>query len=274
MMLSRNIKKYRTARGMTQEQFADALGVSSQAVSKWETTETYPDGSLLVPLANALGVSLDELFDNGEAYMSDLSSKLRTLMKNSVADERFHLARDVGWQIERAMFGTGVFPNGPYDPDEIKNAGMNSYIDRDGGFTHISNGRAPFFSVFPDYGNSFAEVIGDGEEMRRIFEILSSEDTMRAALFVHRNARDFCFDALYFAKECDIADDRLDAVIDGMKELRLIYDQDVELNGERKKLYFTAPSHVLIALLLFAHEMDYKGGYQLQADSRTRPYLC
>ena len=62
------LKKLRLEKQMTQEQLASLLGVSAQAVSKWETSETYPDGALLVPIANALDVSLDVLliiiFDN------------------------------------------------------------------------------------------------------------------------------------------------------------------------------------------------------------------
>ena len=64
MSLSETIKKYRLEKGYTQEQLGAALGLSAQAVSKWETSETYPDGALLVPLANTLGVSLDTLFGN------------------------------------------------------------------------------------------------------------------------------------------------------------------------------------------------------------------
>ena len=52
MSLSANIKRLRLEKNLTQEQLATKLGVSAQAVSKWETSETYPDGALLVPLAN------------------------------------------------------------------------------------------------------------------------------------------------------------------------------------------------------------------------------
>ena len=64
MSLSANIKRLRLEKDMTQEQLATKLGVSAQAVSKWETSETYPDGALLVPICNALGTSLDILFGN------------------------------------------------------------------------------------------------------------------------------------------------------------------------------------------------------------------
>lgn len=51
----------RKNRGMTQEQLAAALGVSAPAVSKWETGSSYPDITLLCPLARALGTDVDNL---------------------------------------------------------------------------------------------------------------------------------------------------------------------------------------------------------------------
>jgi len=55
------ISKYRKAKGMTQEELAGKMGVSSQAVSKWETDASCPDISLLSQLCRVLGISTDEL---------------------------------------------------------------------------------------------------------------------------------------------------------------------------------------------------------------------
>ena len=56
------IRRLREARGITQQQLAERLGVSDKAVSRWETGRGYPDISLVEPLASALGVSVIELF--------------------------------------------------------------------------------------------------------------------------------------------------------------------------------------------------------------------
>ncbi len=61
MKVGSNIKRLRTAKNTTQEQLAVAMNVTSAAVSKWERGETYPDISLLQPLACFFGVTLDEL---------------------------------------------------------------------------------------------------------------------------------------------------------------------------------------------------------------------
>ena len=58
LSIGKNIQNKRKALGMTQEQVADALGVSIAAVSKWETGGAYPDITLLAPLARLLGSTI------------------------------------------------------------------------------------------------------------------------------------------------------------------------------------------------------------------------
>ena len=55
------IKQLREAKGLTQAELADRIGVSSKTVSKWETAKGLPDITLLEPLAGALDVSVMEL---------------------------------------------------------------------------------------------------------------------------------------------------------------------------------------------------------------------
>ncbi len=61
MTIGANIKRLRTARNITQEQLSVAMNVTCAAVSKWERGETYPDITLLQPLAYFFEVTLDEL---------------------------------------------------------------------------------------------------------------------------------------------------------------------------------------------------------------------
>lgn len=64
--IGENIKRMRKAKNVTQEQIAETLGVSVTAVSKWERGETYPDITLLFPLAHYFGITLDELMGYDE----------------------------------------------------------------------------------------------------------------------------------------------------------------------------------------------------------------
>ena len=55
------IIKYRKERGLTQGEFGELLGVSAQAISKWERELCYPDIFLLTDISNLIGISIDEL---------------------------------------------------------------------------------------------------------------------------------------------------------------------------------------------------------------------
>ena len=59
--ISECILNYRKEHGLTQSEFGELLGVSTQAVSKWERELCYPDIFLLADISNLIGVSVDEL---------------------------------------------------------------------------------------------------------------------------------------------------------------------------------------------------------------------
>lgn len=61
MTLGQRLAQARRARGLSQEALAHAVGVSRQAVSKWELDEAQPDAAKIVLLAQALGVTTDQL---------------------------------------------------------------------------------------------------------------------------------------------------------------------------------------------------------------------
>lgn len=63
LSIGNKIKTLRKQRGVTQEQLAQSLGISFQAVSKWENDIALPDITLAPALASYFGVTMDELFD-------------------------------------------------------------------------------------------------------------------------------------------------------------------------------------------------------------------
>ena len=62
MEIGKNIAKYRKAKGWTQEELGSRLGVTNQAVSKWESETSMPDISLLPDLTRALGITFEALY--------------------------------------------------------------------------------------------------------------------------------------------------------------------------------------------------------------------
>ena len=80
-MIGMNIKQLRQEKHIKQDTLADAIGVSAQAVSKWETGASDPDIALLPKLANYFGVSIDELFEVPRAEKMER-------IQNMIWDER------------------------------------------------------------------------------------------------------------------------------------------------------------------------------------------
>ena len=74
--LGNMIRQLRHRDGRTQEMLAEALGVTSQAVSRWESGGSYPDMNLIPSIANYFGVTIDELF----GYTNERDSRIQSLV--------------------------------------------------------------------------------------------------------------------------------------------------------------------------------------------------
>lgn len=80
MSLAENIKKYRAEKKMSQEELAEALGVTRQSVSKWETEKGNPDTDKLIQMSQLFGISLGELTGTEqEEHPKQLSNQERTM---------------------------------------------------------------------------------------------------------------------------------------------------------------------------------------------------
>ena len=85
--ISENIRKYRKIKGFTQEELALELGVTPQAVSRWEAGAGMPDISLIVPIAQNLGVTTDTLFGMEDIVYDQLAIDKVKEQMNALYDE-------------------------------------------------------------------------------------------------------------------------------------------------------------------------------------------
>jgi len=272
MNIGENIKRCRLEKGMTQEQLANIVGVSNQAVSKWECDGSIPDGLLFVPIADALGVTTDNLFGRETTYEKDIYHGIIKLLENTPDENRMEKAREICWQTEKGLFG-GV--KGEYRPDELKNQAYSSYVTRDTGFTSISHRRdISFFSLFTEPPEGFDVLKQYFEQFKELFRAFGDEYVLKSFLFIYSKARGYTFEKEVLAKECGIPDDRLDDV---MAKLGFIAKpKEVTINGEKRVVYAANQRHELIAVFVLVTEFFYaldSCGYNLQADCRWKPYF-
>jgi putative transcriptional regulator len=89
MKINEVIRKYRKDENLTQEQLANYLGVSAPAVNKWENGISYPDITLLAPLARILKIDIDTLLSFNEELSDAESKQLVKELSDSIANNGF-----------------------------------------------------------------------------------------------------------------------------------------------------------------------------------------
>ena len=88
MTLGETIRKMRRARNITQEDLAELLHITPQAVSRWENDTTSPDASAIVSLARIFGCTTDELLGMNNAEKKERSKYYKNLIGETYASNR------------------------------------------------------------------------------------------------------------------------------------------------------------------------------------------
>ena len=245
MSLGESIHATRKAAGLSQEALGERLGVVSQTVSKWERGESAPDAMLLPTLADALGVSLDVLFES-EATDAEMEASLLRWLRPKTEDERSEsqlrlqrllLELDVG-----ILDGTIVWPEMPAD---VRYAYVGertiALCARD------PENQAGFIFRKPKAG--WASLFQNPEETRLIWEALGDAETRQVALRILSSPR-IC-----------LRREALEETL-GMREplktvprlvlLGLMYVRTYPVDGEDTMLYWTVPDPRVLSILLMA----------------------
>lgn len=88
-VFSQNLKRLRAAKNMTQEQAAEALGVSTQTVSRWECGTTLPDVTILPQIARLYCVTIDDLYKETSVAYDNYAQRLGSIFEASGKPEDF-----------------------------------------------------------------------------------------------------------------------------------------------------------------------------------------
>ena len=122
LKIGAKIRQLRKRGDITQEKLAEALGVTSQAISRWESENGYPDIEYVAPIANYFGVTTDYLFDNdknqkhgGRVMSKDDWNTMAEYLKKSREvtwnNDYMQFLVDKVWRIDRPVnlvdFGCG-----------------------------------------------------------------------------------------------------------------------------------------------------------------------
>lgn len=133
--IGNRISKYRKAKGMTQEDLAGKLGVSSQAVSKWENDASCPDISLLPQLCKVLGVTADELLTGKTNEVKMVPAEQRKNLDDMVlriyvnSSDRDQVRVNLPMSLVKICLEMGVDVTAASGTDAMKSIDLNKIVD-------------------------------------------------------------------------------------------------------------------------------------------------
>lgn len=106
-IFSKNLKRFRLSKSMTQEQAAQALGVSAQTVSRWECNTTLPDVTMLPQIARLYCVTIDDLYQESSLAYDNYAQRLGSVFEATRQPEDYFRA-----ELEyRKLLKSGEYTN-------------------------------------------------------------------------------------------------------------------------------------------------------------------
>lgn len=172
-IVGEQILKFRKEKGLTQRELGEAIGVSSSAVSQWESGGT-PDISLLPALSDILGVTVDALFGRTEVRREDIEETVGKYIASLPEEKR--LGRLISL-MRRASFAACADKAADIVDIDSRDSEM-TYVAKDGFVTAILSEGQSFLSAAHCREGAFADLLSCGEDVARLFSVLSSPDAL------------------------------------------------------------------------------------------------
>ena len=250
MSLGESIHAARKAAGLSQEALGERLGVVSQTVSKWERGESAPDAALLVPLADAFGVSLDRLFGRTPSD-GEMDQALIAWLRPKTEEERIEamlflhrrqLELSIGMEDERISFPA----NGDPVHREVRYALLGN---NDLSFYHSHpDGPAAFIFKEPEAG--WETLFEDPERFRGLWEALGNGETLRAAKRILSMRCNGIVARSVLDKLLGLAEPG--KTIPLLERLNLLHFDTRTVDGRETEICFLTPDPAVLTLLTLA----------------------
>lgn len=274
-----NLKRIRKEKGITQEQLADKVGVSPQAVSKWELS-SYPDPQLFPAIADFLGVTIDELFGRApEKEMSVYSRVVSEIYTMPYTEDGRKDRIDCAYQLVRAA---AVANCGNNYFDDIPDIVLNSKYDNhtlsnwNAGFVFGRlNASLPFMLVMPEPENGYDDVLAYNKDYVELFKFLGMPNALRAMYFLAGRSTTIFFKLETFMHELSISRDNAKEIIDNLLKFNFIWEATLDGGtNESEKIYQYLADYTLIPFLTFARTLlNRPNSFNYQTSWREKPFF-
>lgn len=248
------ISTLRKSKGITQEKLAESVGVTAQAVSRWESGG-YPDVELLPEIADFFGVSIDALFGRKSAEKSLEDRIVDHIHDIKCNEDKCAEIIQLCWAME-----SGCAYNSNEWGHFNDNTSHESYscVEYDKGFTLMRlNSDLQYFLAFAEK-EPFSKVLCYKKEYADFFKMLGDSDFLRAMYLLNTTKfGDFFTDTLLI-KRLNITEKKANEIITELIKREIVYECTLKTSGKETKIYAYRSNTSFIVLLEMAREMIHR----------------
>lgn len=258
----KRLAKIRKEKGLTQEGLAQKLGISAQAVSKWEKG-SYPDGMLLPMIAKHLDTSLDVLYGLKEPEKKSEKALEEAIIDDlrKVPDEkRLHRAMELCYAILYSYYDNSTDYKGI--PRKLLHETYGEIrSDREVALMRLNEDLQYFYIMqIPENGvNSYLKI---DPKILELFHLLSQEDYLKVLYYLASGKRNYMLTKKKLVATLKIDEARISDIIDKLDYIGSVWAIDIETEDKQEKVYGYS-HHAAFAMLmamakLFGSYIDYK----------------
>ncbi len=255
--MGNRIAAYRKAKGLTQEQLGEAVGVSGQAVSKWENGGI-PDTMLLPGIAVTLGVTVDCLFGVEKSVRDMSEADFEQLVFDYCRERGFDFDRlfRLVWCMHTAVWGEEVefVPLREVIDKHAGNEQITSQVIRDEGTTYLSLIKGfPFFCAVKDDPGISERLLAE-TDFGAFFSILADDDGRRAVMFTQTATESSQYTAEAMARKMGIDTAKFNELLPRLVKYGLLHEDSLTLDDRQIKVYHMWSNPEIRPLLMMAYQ--------------------
>ena len=258
-LIGTQIMKFRKAAGLTQEELGRSVGVSTQAVSRWECGGA-PDVTLLPAIADRLGVPIDALFGREGGEKVDIHDTVRKWVRSLPQEQVFDQLNRLIWNGIFTIPGETIsslvpFPQSCYQVDlggKYRDVMNRSVFHTDNGlFFAVGGEDFSFSAICPQPENGYGAYLPDKDRLRAFLALLAEPGCLEVLEYMLY--RKGCYSSVDFlAKGTGVDREVLTGLLERLKETGLVSYIEVEILDGPAKVYMVEESNSG-ALLLFQY---------------------
>ena len=280
-VLSGRIVELRKERGLTQEQLGQLVGVSAQAVSKWEKGGA-PDVELLPALADRLGVSIDSLFGREGGAPVDMMDLACRYITSQPEGKRLDAICRMLFQATQTMMPSGFFsepvkfPSRCTLPDEVAGPGllMRSGAKLEEGllFGTVSE-EFSFMTVSPEPENGWAAYFAQNDDYRKLFAALARPNCLELLELLYSEEEHYIV-AEAAAARLGLPVEEVASLFEEMCAIHLLHRLEMELASGMVNTYIVNENFAFIPFMLAGRCLIEKEmAFYIQWITRKSPLL-